>query len=154
MVNDREFYTISLFGFTDTCRQVRAFAFFIGKIYRTTQGGKRWQNLSQEFFCGLLRRKGLVQVARSLVEQGQITVLPRQVLGLLGNLSFQIRIKRFQTAAHLVETLADLGEFTNLVCIDLHPETAFADGFHPVAQFFQRSDNPRIMPNNHQTGSH
>ena len=88
LINDRKFYTISFFGFTDACRQIRTFPFLIGKIYRTAQSGKTPAESEPKFFCGLLRRKGLVQVARSLVEQGQVTVLPGQVLSLLGNLSF------------------------------------------------------------------
>ena len=80
-----------------------------------------------------MRRKGLVQITRGLVEQGQITVLPRQVLGLFGNLSFQVCIKRMQTAAHLVETLAYLGKLTDLVCLDLYAEMSFADGLYTIA---------------------
>ena len=47
-----------------------------------------------------------------------------------------------QTAAHLVEALANLGKLTDLVCLDLNAEMPFTDGLYTIAQFFQGPDNP------------
>ena len=90
-----------------------------------------------------------MQVARGLVEQGQVTVLTGEVLGLSGDLSFQIGIEDFQTTAHLIEAFADLRKLLNLFGIDLYAESALADGFHAVAQGFKRTDNPSVVPYNH-----
>lgn len=48
------------------------------------------QDVVQKFFRRLSRRIGLMQVARGPVQQGQVAVLLFKVVGLFGNLSFQI----------------------------------------------------------------